>query len=903
MTNYKKYQLDKSSKKYHCPACGEKKFNLYLDPDTGEPVGDEYGRCDRENSCQYHRYPSVSGQKEVTQAPGASRPEPKCIYPVKPFVDGILQRMDSPFHHFCRQQLNIPEEHLKTWLVGSLGSYTAFGVANPEKVLNFKFVPYESTGTRDRSEGKFPYYLGKSYLIKYVPEYHKVPASKAWQDYFKFERCFYGQHLFDRKKDTFLVESEKTAVLAAFFYPSYNWLAVGGNNGIKFEQFSLFKGSHRKVYYLIDNDLAGKKSKVSEYLEKFNSIRKRKDKIFPSVLLFPTSPSGWDLADEIVCNAKIREEEQFKKVLKAALSALQEEEEEEQEKQTIRFRDSGIWLHGRNGWNPVCDFNIGIKYKITDDLVNRVSWVLELCREDEEPEYLEMDNREFCSAKRFHECLMARNYVFQGTDNDLKRIQQALVRGCDGARKVPVLGFDRESRVFFFANAGFNGKMVQPDEFGIIEHDEKHYFMPYNTEEGRKTAFKNAERFLFESRKDISFNLWANLFTRANLEESYIPMFFYIASLFRDLVFDTVHFFPILFLKGPAGSGKSSIARSMTCLFGYRQHEISLKSPNTSKSLPRLLGQMSNAILWLDEYHNFLPSEVQGTLQSVYDGGGYERAAITQGVETTSVDIRSALTLTSNYLPEDTIFFSRCIYIGVDSIKKTKEQTEAYNHLQKLENGNLSAISAEVLIQRATVEKNFEKVYTWFYDRLQQMGQGKFANRLVNNMAVILTPTFILARANQITLFTGEEEKSLQERFLEIGYKNMLRQYNINSTKSDLSMFFETFQNLHDRSRFRNNIDYKFTDDGRFLALRYAKIYPEFAKEFFQIYRKTPPARQDLLDMMRVHEAFVEYKNSVRFRNNDYGESAKYSNTSAPLFNYARLKQDFLLSLDGESEY
>ncbi|TYB74504.1 hypothetical protein ES676_07485 [Bizionia saleffrena] len=53
-----KYSLDKSSKKYVCPDCNKKTFVYYVDTETGNYLADNYGRCDRENNCGYHKAPS-----------------------------------------------------------------------------------------------------------------------------------------------------------------------------------------------------------------------------------------------------------------------------------------------------------------------------------------------------------------------------------------------------------------------------------------------------------------------------------------------------------------------------------------------------------------------------------------------------------------------------------------------------------------------------------------------------------------------------------------------------------------------------------------------------------------------------------------------------------------------------
>src|SRR5690554_1484771 len=56
MKNYR-YKLDKSSKKHNCPQCEKKRFVKYIDEETGQYLPDHYGRCDREDECNYHNPP------------------------------------------------------------------------------------------------------------------------------------------------------------------------------------------------------------------------------------------------------------------------------------------------------------------------------------------------------------------------------------------------------------------------------------------------------------------------------------------------------------------------------------------------------------------------------------------------------------------------------------------------------------------------------------------------------------------------------------------------------------------------------------------------------------------------------------------------------------------------------
>jgi hypothetical protein len=52
-----KFLLDKSSKKNICPNCNKKTFVYYVNTETGNYLTANFGRCDREQNCNYHKAP------------------------------------------------------------------------------------------------------------------------------------------------------------------------------------------------------------------------------------------------------------------------------------------------------------------------------------------------------------------------------------------------------------------------------------------------------------------------------------------------------------------------------------------------------------------------------------------------------------------------------------------------------------------------------------------------------------------------------------------------------------------------------------------------------------------------------------------------------------------------------
>ncbi|MCI2228979.1 DUF6371 domain-containing protein [Polaribacter sp. MSW13] len=56
MNSYR-YSLDKSSTKFICPNCNKKTFVYYVDTVKGKYLSTDFGRCDREQNCNYHKAP------------------------------------------------------------------------------------------------------------------------------------------------------------------------------------------------------------------------------------------------------------------------------------------------------------------------------------------------------------------------------------------------------------------------------------------------------------------------------------------------------------------------------------------------------------------------------------------------------------------------------------------------------------------------------------------------------------------------------------------------------------------------------------------------------------------------------------------------------------------------------
>lgn len=234
-----KWSLRKSSRKEICPACGQKRFVPYVLTNDGTTLaGEEFGRCDREQSCGYHRYPN--GEVYATQ-PIKVEQKPRLFYDDK----NLHLSIDSNLFQYAVRLIGFSDA-LIAWddyRVGCIDGRVIWWQCDINGVVRTgKVMSYKSNGHRNKDD---------QYGVTWA---HKYPKIKELFKGEELQQCLFGEHLLRRypKKVVVLVESEKTAVIMSRIFRQYLWLATGGSQGIKSEDRIAVLGG-RKVALFPDN--------------------------------------------------------------------------------------------------------------------------------------------------------------------------------------------------------------------------------------------------------------------------------------------------------------------------------------------------------------------------------------------------------------------------------------------------------------------------------------------------------------------------------------------------------------------------------------------------------------------------------------------------------------------------
>jgi hypothetical protein len=285
MSNDYRYQLDKSSNKHLCPGCGQKRFVRYVDLKTNDYLPTEFGRCDREISCQYFASPYESREYRRSSLDYSPPPKPEAIFIPKEWFK--RSQTGYRFNHFVTFLTTLFDRKTVTDLIQSYHLGTS-------KSVQGGCIFYQVDLQGNIRRGKIIVYNARTGRRGRIDSVHnQLNINRSHYP----EWRFLGEHLlYQTDKPVAIVESEKTAIIASVYLPEFLWLATGTISTLKPEYARSLKGRHVTLFPDI-----GAYSKWREAMEEFQSLCN----ISISDLLerkagLQAKQRGYDLADYLI---------------------------------------------------------------------------------------------------------------------------------------------------------------------------------------------------------------------------------------------------------------------------------------------------------------------------------------------------------------------------------------------------------------------------------------------------------------------------------------------------------------------------------------------------------------------------------------------------------------------------
>ena len=426
--------------------------------------------------------------------------------------------------------------------------------------------------------------------------------------------------------------------------------------------------------------------------------------------------------------------------------------------------------------------------------------------EMENEEILELKQEDLIALAKFKQKIEGLgNFIWKGTEKELTKLKSYLYEKTETATEITQMGWQRQG-FFAFGNGIFDGaKFIETDEFGIVRlKDKGNYYLPASSQIYRSDPklFNFEKQFVHLNLSSVSIQEFTEQLFKVYGDNGRIGFCFYLATLFRDVVTSSSanHWFPILNLFGPKGSGKSELGHTLLSLF-----TICYTAPNIQNSTPSALNdtvaQSANALVHIDEYKNDLDVKIIEFLKGLWDGTGRTRMNmdLDKKKETTAVD--SGIILSGQEMPTaDIALFSRLIFLQFPKSEFSNEEKLNYKKLLEMRSPGLTHITLEILKQR----KRFEQAWaTAFHDAqddvANKLGKEKGEDRIMNNWCVPLAAL-----------------KVLQDCIPTLSYKEMLKvtvegirkQNNECKTNGELGNFWNIVQYLVSEGELIDGGDY-----------------------------------------------------------------------------------------------
>jgi len=396
------------------------------------------------------------------------------------------------------------------------------------------------------------------------------------------------------------------------------------------------------------------------------------------------------------------------------------------------------------------------------------------------------------------------DFLFQGSASDLARIKSKLFKSEKHSQEIDYAG--HQKGVFALSNGVYNyetNTFIELNEHGMVSLEDKNYFLSLHSPDDGDAGLM---KMLMHRPSTVSFETWSSRFISVYGDNGKIGLAFGLAAVFVDVVKEaTSGKMPMLFSFGQKGSGKTTLTTSLLCLFGERREPPKLEGRSTPKSYIRLLAQVSNFVIGIDEYKNNIHPEFIGMLKGVHDGAGYERAKMDNSNKTISTPIRSTILVSGQEIPNcEPALFSRFLLLEFQTLKNIPQlQRDAYDALVSMENGGITNVLFEILSKRNHFKEKYRDMFIESRAELRKLYDG---SETIDRQILIGASIIAAAKTLESVLklpFPSTELTTLVSAAIN-------RQTALMSTADETQQFWETVAMLLSQKQICNEKEIRF---------------------------------------------------------------------------------------------
>lgn len=452
------------------------------------------------------------------------------------------------------------------------------------------------------------------------------------------------------------------------------------------------------------------------------------------------------------------------------------------------------------------------------------------------------------------------NYYFSGTPSQHERLLRYLFDRMGTGRKISILGWQTEG---FWA---WNNKIVIPqgedivlDKTGLFNYQKTCYYIPSANANYENNAFMYGAQKRFKSTAtSLDPPEYFRQMYKVHRSHAITAILFGIGAFYQDIIVAGTGFYPLLFLYGPASTGKDNLCEAVQSLMGIPQTAIQLEGgASTIKAQIREFSQFSNGISQLSEYKRGNP-QIDGVLKGLWDRRGYKRGTIESPVATEEVPILSATILTGNDCPDAEALITRLLWEEMKQQEFDDEAKIQYNLLKDMCKKGISGMADFFIHKRDFFADKFLETYR---EAKRNFTKGEvFKNvpsRITDNLSV-LRAVFSIFKNDWIFPFTEEEMLAHFEIMVDSQRKKI-------ETDSAANRFWDCIlvcMRLTKGEALRMGINLR--EEGGYLSFNFSTVYSIVQRQWFIQYRENAPSKTELRRQIKEAESFVGEDKTVR---------------------------------------
>lgn len=452
------------------------------------------------------------------------------------------------------------------------------------------------------------------------------------------------------------------------------------------------------------------------------------------------------------------------------------------------------------------------------------------------------------------------NYYFSGTPSQHERLLRYLFDRMGTGRKISILGWQTEG---FWA---WNNKIVVPlgedivlDKTGLFNYQKTCYYIPSANANYENNAFMYGAQKRFKSTAtSLAPPEYFRQMYKVYRSHAITAILFGIGAFYQDIIVAGTGFYPLLFLYGPASTGKDNLCEAVQSLMGIPQTAIQLEGgASTIKAQIREFSQFSNGISQLSEYKRGNP-QIDGVLKGLWDRRGYKRGTIESPVATEEVPILSATILTGNDCPDAEALITRLLWEEMKQQEFDDEAKKQYNVLKDMCKKGISGMADFFIHKRDFFADKFLETYR---EAKRNFTKGEvFKNvpsRITDNLSV-LRAVFNIFKNDWIFPFTEEEMLAHFEIMVDSQRKKI-------ETDSAANRFWDCIlvcMRLTQGEALRMGINLR--EEGGYLSFNFSTVYSIVQRQWFIQYRENAPSKTELRRQIKEAESFVGEEKAIR---------------------------------------